>query len=437
MKRSPVYLRGVRAAVLTLGLLLAACGDVTEPSVRAPTPTFSHSAYGNDFFQYPWGVLLHDHGWTRIQRWWPWEVPPILGVWRIRDTVSGALAGRAVQLESPPVDVWDVRAIRWDTLSASLGPPLDILAHFWIPPLTKRPKVGVAWFMQDPDETGQLRSFALVRNMLDADDGFNVVRYYNNNTSTGIWMGTKKDGLKNSWVWLRVQHTMSGDSGTIRFRAWKGTRANEPSQWAWELTSSWFGPSGGLAGPLSSGRAGLLASGDPKMAGTPLYWDMLAVSNDIAPCEGTVTTIISEYQTFAVRLQPTCGDFAAAGGSTHFLWDELNDGFTDGNPHPPWGMIRQTLLNGLEATRTNYNRGGILLTSGYRCPHGNRDVGGVPQSYHMHGVAADMYSADHGGRNWTEEEFNLLKAAAEATVPSPRESFPWAQYTDHHYHAAW
>jgi hypothetical protein len=50
----------------------------------------------------------------------------------------------------------------------------------------------------------------------------------------------------------------------------------------------------------------------------------------------------------------------------------------------------------------------------------------------MHGQAADMYSSDHA---WTEPEFNLLKAAADAT--GPIESFFWNTYADHHYHAAW
>ena len=163
--------------------------------------------------------------------------------------------------------------------------------------------------------------------------------------------------------------------------------------------------------------------------------------NDTEACGGTVTTIISEYQQFRVNLQPTCGDFATEDNdpADHFSWSELNGGFTDGNPHQPWGMVRQGLTTGLEATRTNYNRGGILLTSGFRCPHGNfsPSVGGAVNSYHMHGRAADMYSADHGGQNWTEDEFILLKAAADATAPQPIESFPWTKYPDHHYHAAW
>jgi len=151
-------------------------------------------------------------------------------------------------------------------------------------------------------------------------------------------------------------------------------------------------------------------------------------------CDDIVLTIIGEYETFQVNLQPTCPDFSDHGGTAHFSWSELNGGFEDGNPHEPWGMVRAALTTGLEATRTNYNRGGIRLSSGYRCPHGNTAVGSTaPQtSYHMHGRAADMFSSDH---TWTEDEFNLLKTAADAT--GPIESFLWTEYPDHHYHAAW
>ena len=33
----------------------------------------------------------------------------------------------------------------------------------------------------------------------------------------------------------------------------------------------------------------------------------------------------------------------------------------------------------------------IHVTSGYRCPVHNKNVGGAPQSYHMRGQAADVY----------------------------------------------
>lgn len=153
-------------------------------------------------------------------------------------------------------------------------------------------------------------------------------------------------------------------------------------------------------------------------------------------CNDERDTMISEYVFFQVNWTPACQDFTDSGGSTNFSWSELNGGWSNGNPHPDyWGIITSTLLNNLEATRTSYNRGGITLTSGYRCPHGNDGLpGSAAQSYHMHGRAADMKSASHA---WTEEEFMLIKMAADSTSPSPVESFDWDTYADHHYHVAW
>jgi len=149
-------------------------------------------------------------------------------------------------------------------------------------------------------------------------------------------------------------------------------------------------------------------------------------------CGDERDTMIAEYATRRVNFRPYCVSFSNGGGSANFSWSELNGGFQQGNPHNPWGIIRPALTGGLEATRANYNRGGIRLTSGYRCPHGNSQADGAPQSLHMHGRAADMYSNDHP---WTEDEFNLLKAAADVTGPA--ESFFWNTYLDRHYHAAW
>jgi hypothetical protein len=157
-------------------------------------------------------------------------------------------------------------------------------------------------------------------------------------------------------------------------------------------------------------------------------------SRFINNCGDARGEIIKEYHDYNVNLTPACSDFASSGGSANFSWSELNGHFQDGNPHNPWGLVSVALTDGLEATRSSYNRGGIRLTSGYRCPHGNYSptVGGAVNSIHMHGRAADMYSSDHP---WTEAEFILLKAAA--NLWGPTESFDWDTYADHHYHAAW
>ncbi len=94
-------------------------------------------------------------------------------------------------------------------------------------------------------------------------------------------------------------------------------------------------------------------------------------------------------------------------------------------------MVKEILTTGLEATRSNYGRP-IATSSGYRCPHGNQNVGGAANSYHMHGRAVDLFSLE-SQHPWTEAEFNLMKQAATNTV----ESFEWDTYPDHHFHVAW
>lgn len=51
--------------------------------------------------------------------------------------------------------------------------------------------------------------------------------------------------------------------------------------------------------------------------------------------------------------------------------------------------IASSLLVDLEKLRDEY--GAIQITSGYRCPNYNREVGGVSNSAHMRGQAADFY----------------------------------------------
>lgn len=52
--------------------------------------------------------------------------------------------------------------------------------------------------------------------------------------------------------------------------------------------------------------------------------------------------------------------------------------------------ISMALLLGLERLRLRINRP-INISSGYRCPDHNRAVGGVWNSQHVKGTAADIY----------------------------------------------
>jgi hypothetical protein len=154
-------------------------------------------------------------------------------------------------------------------------------------------------------------------------------------------------------------------------------------------------------------------------------------------CPSAVLQVLGEYVSYnVVTPHPSCTDFKNDGSTTNFSWSELNGNFQEGNQHPPWGWVTTTLKDNLEATRANYNRGGLRLSSGYRCPHGNTEAGSTAPttSLHMFGRAADMKSDAH---EWTETEFALVKAAAHAVAGEPEESFDWNTYDDHHYHVAW
>jgi hypothetical protein len=179
--------------------------------------------------------------------------------------------------------------------------------------------------------------------------------------------------------------------------------------------------------------------------GGEYYWEYLGTNvdtfdyssaeADVGACSSaTVATMIAEYPQYGVNYYPLCSAFSRTGGSAHFSWSELNGGFTNGNPHSPWGIVTAALTTGLEATRTNYNRGGLNLTSGYRCPHGNAGLpDAVPQSDHMEGGAADMFSAIH---SWDQTEHNLVRDAAITAFAGYWTE--WNTYpSNQHFHARW
>lgn len=56
-------------------------------------------------------------------------------------------------------------------------------------------------------------------------------------------------------------------------------------------------------------------------------------------------------------------------------------------------MLSPDLLARLDHLRMVINRP-IYINSGYRCPEENRRVGGVSDSYHLRGMAADIHIRD-------------------------------------------
>lgn len=155
--------------------------------------------------------------------------------------------------------------------------------------------------------------------------------------------------------------------------------------------------------------------------------------DDQGECGDERDELAAEYTRLGRSGWP-CEKFQSSVSSPHFSWSELNDGWSGGNEsrHRPWGYVDKRLIVGLEHMRRSYGRGGIRISSGYRCPTGNAALpDAVPQSKHMEGRAADMFSADHA---WTEAEFRRLQDAAEDAGGTTSD---WDSYTDHHLHVSW
>ena len=174
---------------------------------------------------------------------------------------------------------------------------------------------------------------------------------------------------------------------------------------------------------------GILSCSPRIYVGSRVYWLAATVDREIVCGEQEVDEIYREYRDdrYGSNIRPECEDFSDSGDSTHFTWSQLNGGFTDGNPHKYWGMVAQRLKNALDYIASNYaNFDGILLISGYRCPHGNQNVGGVPHSYHTHGTAADLLRP-----GWDESEFEIVASLAESLGA---ETLEYDAYSDNHLH---
>ena len=163
--------------------------------------------------------------------------------------------------------------------------------------------------------------------------------------------------------------------------------------------------------------------------GTDVYELGESEDSELVCGDSELDELMREYPQYGVNLMPNCDTFASSGASTHFTWSQLNGGFSTGSQHSPWGLVTQRLKNGLDYVASNYaNFARISLTSGYRCPHGNALVGGVSNSAHVHGIAADLLRP-----GWTQAEFDAVKDVVESAGGSVNISY--SAYPDHHMHA--
>lgn len=88
------------------------------------------------------------------------------------------------------------------------------------------------------------------------------------------------------------------------------------------------------------------------------------------------------------RLTPRPSEFTQSRSSQNFSFSELRAAAYS------WAMITQGLLNRLEAARASVG-GPMLIVSGYRNPAHNDSVGGVSNSRHQYGDAADVNPKDY------------------------------------------
>ncbi|GEM_PF-833006 len=81
-------------------------------------------------------------------------------------------------------------------------------------------------------------------------------------------------------------------------------------------------------------------------------------------------------------------------------------------------MIDERLLEKLEALRILWGKP-LIITSGYRCESYNKEIGGVPNSLHMRGQAADLAIPEREqGRFLT-----LSKLVGLRVIPYPSRNF--------------
>ena len=77
-----------------------------------------------------------------------------------------------------------------------------------------------------------------------------------------------------------------------------------------------------------------------------------------------------------------------------FKFEEFRCRCCSGLPPLAKENIKALVDNVLDPARQRYG-GPVLVNSGYRCPKHNAEVGGVPNSQHMRGEAADICCGDN------------------------------------------
>ena len=106
-------------------------------------------------------------------------------------------------------------------------------------------------------------------------------------------------------------------------------------------------------------------------------------------CGDDRDSIVIEYEERSIR-EPLCDELVANTSSRHFSFNEYNY-----NGYHSRAWITATLRRRMDQIR-DAHKAPLVMSSGYRCPDKNNDVGGLPDSLHQFGRAADIDTALSG-----------------------------------------
>jgi Peptidase M15 len=153
----------------------------------------------------------------------------------------------------------------------------------------------------------------------------------------------------------------------------------------------WFGP-----GPDYNARAQPITLATTTSSAT---------AKATGVCGDIRDTIIGEYLSYDVDLQPQCNFFTSGVNTEYFTYSQLN------YPSPRTAPAKYPDAIFTEAAlgfvNNWYSRVTFPINSGYRCPSQNAAAGGTHNSNHMNGVAFDA-----GNSAKTQAQWNALKSAA-------------------------
>ena len=128
--------------------------------------------------------------------------------------------------------------------------------------------------------------------------------------------------------------------------------------------------------------------------------------------------IQTEYWEYGVGWIPNCSYYTLNGG-------ELNTG------DHAWAVVRTVLPGAVASWRSEYGSP-LTVSSGYRCPKRNNQVGGESTSRHMFGDACDMDNPNNDVETWCD-----MWWAAYNCTPQPDFIEPLQKSGLGHVHADW